>query len=316
MADINNDDEIDVDFSPFIRVYKDSRVERLFASPHVPPSTEDSATGVSSKDISISPNISARVYLPKLTSAAAGKLPILVYYHGGGFCLESAFSFLDHRYMNILVSESGAVAVSIEYRLAPEHPLPAGYEDGWEALLWVASHAGGDDNGFKESWLVEHGDVGKIVVAGDSAGGNIVHNVGMRAGKEGMKVSGGVLCFPYFWGSKEKGGAGEQSTPGKFWNFVHPTAEGGVDSPMINPMGESAPSLRGLGYSKLLVCVAEKDELREITLRYAEAVKNSGWKGDIEVVDVDGEEHCFQIFNPDSEKAKVVINRIASFIKA
>lgn len=318
MADsnINDDDNIAVDFSPFIRVYKDGRVERLFTSPHAPPSLEDSATGVSSKDLTISPNISARVYLPKLATAAQ-KLPILVYYHGGGFCLESAFSFYSHRYLNILVSKANAIAVSVEYRLAPEHPLPAGYEDCWEALRWVISHAGIDDQDqrvpVKEPWLVNHGDFEKIFVGGDSSGGNMAHNVAIRAGKENSKLLGAVLSFPYFWGSNVKGGA--QSTRGKFWDFVYPTAEGGIDNPMINPMAENAPSLSGLGCSKLHICVAEKDELREITLRYVEAVKKSGWKGEIEVVDVQGEDHCFQIINPDSEKAKDLINCIAAFIK-
>nr|GMD60201.1 2-hydroxyisoflavanone dehydratase-like [Ipomoea batatas]GMD63394.1 2-hydroxyisoflavanone dehydratase-like [Ipomoea batatas] len=84
---------------------------------------------------------------------------------------------------------------------------------------------------------------------------------------------------------------------------------------MVNPMAENAPSLAGLRCSKLYVCVAEKDELREISLRYVEAVKNSGWKGEIEVVDVEGEDHCFPILNPDTEKAKDIIKRIASFIQ-
>nr|GME12129.1 2-hydroxyisoflavanone dehydratase-like [Ipomoea batatas] len=269
MADITNTDDIAVDLSPFIRVYKDGRVERIYGHPHVPPSPEDSATGVSSKDITVSPNISVRVYLPKLATATQ-KLPVLVYYHGGGFCLESAFSSLYHRHLNILVSQANAIAISVEYRLAPEHPLPAGYEDCWEALQWVASHATNEGQHFpiKEPWLVNHGDFERIFVGGDSAGGNIVHNVAIRAGKEPLnqnsKLLGGILSFPYFWSSNEKG---------------------------------------------------EKDELREISLRYVEAVKKSGWKGEIEVVDVEGEDHCFPILNPDTEKAKDIIKRIASFIQ-
>ncbi|RAL38004.1 hypothetical protein DM860_000698 [Cuscuta australis] len=322
-------EEIAVDLSPFIRVYKGGRVERLFASPRVAPSAseDDSETGgVSSKDVTISADVSARIYLPK--PPAAGKLPILVYFHFGGFCLESAFSFRNHRYLNALVSESGVVAVSVEYRLAPEHPLPAAYDDAFEALRWVASHAAGDQNGFLdsrmpvsqrvqrpalESWLVDHGDIGRIFLAGDSAGGNIVHNVAMRAGKQGIPaLAGGILCFPYFWGSTEKGG--KQGRLSKTWDLVCPTAEGGIDSPMINPTAENAPSLSGLDRCpKILVCVAEKDDLREIGVRYVGAVKRSGWKGKIDILDVEGEGHCFQVLNPDSENAK---RRIASFISA
>nr|GMD72598.1 2-hydroxyisoflavanone dehydratase-like [Ipomoea batatas] len=318
MADISNTDDIAVDLSPFIRVYKDGRVERIYGYPHVPPSPEDSTTGVSSKDITVSPNISVRVYLPKLATATQ-KLPILVYYHGGGFCLESAFSSLYHRHQNILVSQANAIAVSVEYRLAPEHPLSAGYEDCWEALQWVTSHATNDAQHvpIKEPWLVNHGDFERIFVGGDSAGGNIVHNVAIRAGKEPLnqnsKLLGGILSFPYFWSSNEKGG--EQSAAYKVWDLVYPTARGGIDNPTVNPMAENAPSLAGLRCSKLYVCVAEKDELREISLRYVEAVKKSGWEGEIEVVDVEGEDHCFPILNPDTEKAKDIIKRIASFIQ-
>ncbi|KAH7842635.1 hypothetical protein Vadar_007578 [Vaccinium darrowii] len=81
---------------PILRVYKDGTVERFVGSPFVPPSPEDPTTDVSSKDTTISPLVSARLYLPKLSSPTHQKnLPILVYFHGGGFCIESAFSFLN-----------------------------------------------------------------------------------------------------------------------------------------------------------------------------------------------------------------------------
>ncbi|CAN1142561.1 2-hydroxyisoflavanone dehydratase, partial [Linum perenne] len=97
--------------------------------------------GVFSKDVSISdlPKVSARLYLPN-SIPQDKKLPILVYFHGGAFCIESAFSSSHLRYLNSLSAEAHALVVSVEYRLAPEHPLPAAYDDSWAALLWVASH--------------------------------------------------------------------------------------------------------------------------------------------------------------------------------
>ncbi|MCE2055994.1 hypothetical protein HAX54_043899 [Datura stramonium] len=123
--------EVVTDLSPVIRVYKDGRVERIFRSPHVPPSPEDSATGVSSKDLNISSDLKARIYVPKLSTVTADneKLPILVYYH--------------------------------EYRLAPEHPLSAIYDDSWTALQWVGSHVLVNPKFEKEEWLIEHGDFEK-----------------------------------------------------------------------------------------------------------------------------------------------------------
>ncbi|WRX21238.1 Alpha/beta hydrolase fold-3 - like 10 [Theobroma cacao] len=262
-----------------IKLYKDGSVERLFGSPYVPPSPEpDPETGVSSKDITISDNplISARLYLPKLTQPHE-KLPILVYFHAGGFCLESAFSFFDLRYLNALVSEARVVAVSVEYRLAPEHPLPAAYEDCWAALQWVASHSL-DNEIKKDSWLLNHGDFDRIFIGGDSAGGNIVHNIALQAGAEGLK------------------------------------APGGIDNALINPLGPGKPSLAGLGCSRLLVCVAEKDQLRDFGVLYYDAVKESGWQGEIELFEVKGEDHAFHILDFGKENSKIMIKRLASFL--
>ncbi|KAK9933388.1 hypothetical protein M0R45_020586 [Rubus argutus] len=249
--------------------YKDAR-----SSPHVPPSLQDPETGVSSKDITISHNplISARLYLPQ-NQTQTQKLPILVYFHGGRFYRESAFSFLHHRYLNRLVSEAQVLAISVEYRLAPESPLPAAYEDSWAALQWVASHSlNQEGTSPKEPWLVDFGDFDRLYIGGDSAGGNIVHNIAMKAGVEslngGVKILGGFLSHPYFWGSKPigsepKGEDFAKSLPCLVWNFVYPSADGGIDNPIINPMVSGAPSLAGLGCSRLLVCVAGKDELRD-----------------------------------------------------
>nr|WRU92870.1 HID3 [Amsonia hubrichtii] len=312
--------EIVVDLSPSIRVYKDGTVDRMFSSPYVPPSAEDPSTGVSSKDISVSSQVSARIYIPKVTDPNQ-KLPILVYFHCGGFCLESAFSSINHRYMNLLVSEAKVLAISVEYRLAPEHPLPAAYEDCWEVLKWVASHVLEKSDMDKEPWLINHGNFDKLHIGGDSAGGNIVHHMAMKAGDQilpgEVKILGGFLSFPYFWGSRfESTEANQRSLEYRFWELVYPSAPGGIDNPMINPVADDAPSLSSIGCSRFCICVAEKDELREPTFLYVEALKKSSWTGEVELVDVEGEGHCFQLFNPDSEEARNLIKLLASFINA
>ncbi|XP_050255920.1 tuliposide B-converting enzyme 1, amyloplastic-like [Quercus robur] len=315
--------EVAIELLPLIRVYKDGSVERLEGTPIVPPSPDqDPETGVSSKDVTISedPSISARLYLPKLTSHNQNqKFPILVFFHGGGFCIESAFSSLYHCYLGNLVSQINVAVVSVEYRLAPEHPLPAAYEDCWAALQWVASQSAGND---KDPWLTNSGDFERIFIGGDSAGGNIVHNIAMRAGVEslpcGVKVLGAYLVHPYFWSSKPIGSESkevhEKSLPSLVWNFVYPSVTGGVDNPMINPEGPGAPSLAGLGCDRLLVCVAGKDLLRDRGVWYVDMVRKSGWKGEIELFEVEGEDHVFHIFNIETENAKAMAKRLASFI--
>ncbi|XP_062108400.1 2-hydroxyisoflavanone dehydratase-like [Humulus lupulus] len=330
---VTSNKEIVTEILPFVRVYKDGTVERLTESPFVPPSPynqHDPETGVpvSSKDILISrePTIGARLFLPNLppnhNQTTKEKLPILVYFHGGGFFFESAFSADHHQFLNSLVSEAKVIAVSVEYRLAPEHHLPIAYEDCWIALQRVASlsstqHKNNDI--FEEPWLTDHGDFGRIFLGGDSAGANIAHNIAMRVGKEGLqngvKVLGAFLTHPLFWGSSEEDRDEKtMSLINVVWNFVYPSAPCGIDNPMMNPEGPESPSLAGIGCSRLLVSVAEKDVLRERGIRYYEAVRESGWNGEIELVDVEGEDHAFQILHGDTYNSKNLVKRLARFL--
>jgi acetyl esterase len=100
--------------------------------------------------------VPVRVYRP----SAAVNLPILVVFHGGGWVIGSA-----EQYDGIarwFANASGAVVVSVDYRLAPEHPYPAPLDDCFTALKWAAAHA--SEIG---------GDASRIAVGGDSAGGNL-----------------------------------------------------------------------------------------------------------------------------------------------
>lgn len=210
--------------------------------------------------------------------------------------------------MNRLASLARTVIVSVEYRLAPEHPLPTAYEDSWEALNWVGS--------LSDPWLASHGDLEALFVGGDSAGGNIVHNIIMRASNEKLhndvKILGAFLSHPYFLDDKS---SKELELAYKIWEFVYPDAPGGPDSPLINPVGAGGTGLCRVGCGRVLVIVAEKDELRDGNVRYYEAVKKSGFKGEIELFEVKGEGHCFHIFDPVSENAKLVFEKLVSFLR-
>ncbi|RVT89716.1 alpha/beta hydrolase [Sphingomonas crocodyli] len=123
-------------------------------------------------------SIGIRIYTPQ----GDGPFPIVAYYHGGGFVigdLEVADAIC-----RAIASGTGAVLVSVDYRLAPEHPFPAANDDAWDALNWIVDHAA-DLNG----------DPARIAVAGDSAGANISASMTLRARAAGLPLAAQVLMY-------------------------------------------------------------------------------------------------------------------------
>lgn len=105
---------------PLLRIYEDGRVERLMGTSTVPPSLDDPETHVQSKDVVFNPKekLSSRVYLPKSDK----KIPLLLYFHGGAFFIESAFSPTYHGYLNKIARAANVLIVSVDYRLAQSIP--------------------------------------------------------------------------------------------------------------------------------------------------------------------------------------------------
>uniref|UniRef100_A0ACD5XSX0 Uncharacterized protein n=1 Tax=Avena sativa TaxID=4498 RepID=A0ACD5XSX0_AVESA len=313
-------DEVILDAPNFIRVYKSRRVERFLRVDFAAPGT-DAATGVSSKEVTILPEtgLSARIYLPPAPAGGQqGKVPVLVFFHGGGFCLGSAFDAAVHGHANQLAARGRAMVVSVEYRLAPEHPVPALYGDAWVALQWVAAHAAGQG---PEPWLTAHADFGRVHVGGESAGANIAHHAAMRAGAEelghGVKVSALVLIHPYFLGgdsseSDEMGMAVHRELV-RLWPVVCPGTSG-CDDPWINPMAEGAPSLAGLGCGRALVCVGGKDPMRGRGRLYVEKLMASGWQGEVGVWEADEQGHGFHLIQPTCLEAEAQVRVVAEFL--
>jgi acetyl esterase/lipase len=102
--------------------------------------------------------IPVRIYWPPI--AQHDNLPVVVFYHGGGWAIGDLDTHDPVARAHAVGAE--AIVVSVDYRLAPEHPYPQGIDDSWAALQWVGEHA--SELG---------GDPARLAVAGDSAGGNI-----------------------------------------------------------------------------------------------------------------------------------------------
>ncbi|KAL2460230.1 putative carboxylesterase [Abeliophyllum distichum] len=309
-----NSTDILYEVYPFIRVYQNGTIHRFIGTERVPASF-DPTTGVKSKDIQISPelNLLARFYIPE---NASHKLPLLIYIHGGGFFTESAFSPTYHRHLNSLVAKANVIALSIEYRLAPENPLPITYEDSWIALKWAVSHSKGNGH---EVWLNNYADFGRVYLGGDSAGANIVHNMAMRVGLEspeyGVKLSGVFLNCPYFTGKNPIGNEianmNGRNTIVNIWLRAYPNSTG-LDDPLVNPVMD--PKLSKLGCKRVLIFVSGNDFLRDRGWYYKEALYKSGWTGNANVVEAKGEDHVFNLIYPTSPKAIHMLKTLASFL--
>ncbi|KAJ8504209.1 hypothetical protein OPV22_005095 [Ensete ventricosum] len=314
------EDEIVFELLPLIRIYKSGRVERYQDNETVPASV-DPATGVSSKDVVIvaETGVSARLYVPDLGGDGQRRIPVLVYFHGGAFCIGNPFMPMFHNYLNSLVARAHVVAVSVNYRLAPEHPIPAAYEDSWKALRWVASHANGGPG--PDRWLADHADFDRLFLAGDSAGANIAHHMAMRVGAEGLErgvhVQRVVLVHPYFLGSEpvESAAINPEMTARleRFWKLACPTAVAGVDDPMINPLADGAPSLAGMGCKRVLVCVLAEDVLRDRGRAYCHRLREKWW-GEVELYETDGKGHTFHFLDPTCEEALAQDRAICCFL--
>ncbi|KAJ1289987.1 hypothetical protein BS78_02G207200 [Paspalum vaginatum] len=324
----NPDDSIVAfDFSPYLIMYKSGRVHRLDGTARCSAGV-DEATGVTSKDVVIdnATGLAARMYLPsgggtkrKDLGSSSSRLPVLVFFHGGAFVIESAFTPLYHAYLNAVAAKAGLVAVSVEYRLAPEHRLPTAYEDSWQALNWVARNAASGP----EPWLRDRGNLSRLFLAGDSAGANIAHNMAMRAGTAGSGLDGGaavtglLLLDPYFWGKRPV--AGETTDPATrrqyeaTWAFIC-GGRYGIDDPLVDPLSMPASEWRRLACSHVAVTTSGRDDFRPRALAYAAALNGSGWGGEIEQYETPGERHVYFLDRPKDPDSVKELAFVTAFL--
>ncbi|KAK8930695.1 putative carboxylesterase 2 [Platanthera zijinensis] len=281
------------DFSPLFRQYKSGRVERLAGTAIAAPAPVDPATGVATKRVVIDPitPVSACLYLPPNLQASSGAVPLLLYFHGGAFCIQSAFSPTYHPHLTALAARANLLVVSVDYRLAPEHPLPAAYDDCWAAINWAFSRA--------DPWLADHGDLRRVFLAGDSAGANIAHRMALRAGAEGTgPFEGMALVHPYFWGSEaivgETEDVGMRAWMAGLWRAVCGGAKG-LDEKWIDPAKEEEKAVMRMACRRVMVCVAERDLMRARGRAYWEMLKRSQWGGEAEIMETKAEGHVFHL---------------------
>ncbi|CAO2177276.1 unnamed protein product [Urochloa humidicola] len=160
--------------------------------PLVPPS---SAGAVISRDVTLDASLGTylRLFLPNPAPPPQTKLPVVLFFHGGGFVLFSPATAFYHAHCEAMAAAVPCLVASLDYRLAPEHRLPAAYDDAVSALTWLLAGADADP------WITAHADLSRCYLMGCSSGGNMAFFAGLRS-KSAGGVRGLVLHQPYLGG--------------------------------------------------------------------------------------------------------------------
>jgi acetyl esterase len=241
-----------------------------------------------------------RVYRP------TGATPVgtVLWVRGGGFVMGS---LTTEQVPAPLALASGCAVVSVEYRLAPEHPFPAALEDSRAALGWVAEHA-----------PALGGGVGRVAVGGESAGGNLAAVLALTArDRRSPDLALQVLLYPMtartFDGPSRHDPAVSPIAPPEAieWLWRQYLGERDGSSPLVSPL--RAETLAGL--PPALVITAEYDLLRDEGEAYAHRLERAGVP--VELRRYDGMHHGFVDWHGEIDAAGECIHHMgAAFRRA
>ncbi|TVU41507.1 hypothetical protein EJB05_15033, partial [Eragrostis curvula] len=270
-----------------------------------------------------------RVYRPTAGAREEGgskKLPVLVYFHGGGFCIASYEVPNFHADALRLAAELPALVLSADYPLAPEHRLPAAHDDAESVFAWLRAQAA-SGAAAADPWLAASADFDRVFVCGDSAGGNITHHIAMQHGLGRLalapaRLAGCVMLWPYF--------AGEERTPSEaaslddagdfmgtvlleqMWRLALPVGAT-RDHPAANPFSPgSVPLHEATAFPPALVVDADRDVLHDRIVDYIARLKAAGKPVDLVVFA--GQGHGFFVYKPWGEASDELIRVIRRFV--
>jgi acetyl esterase len=242
-----------------------------------------------------------RVYRP----SDAPDLPILVWFHGGGMVIGDLDTH-DHLCRE-LANRVTCVIVSVDYRLAPEHPFPASLDDAQVALDWVAEHA--SEIG---------GDASRLAVGGDSAGGTIAAVMARSASERGRpSLRAQLLVYPVTdwgenppWESRTSNAEGYLLTSALMdWFRERYLPTGETDDPRQSPI--SSPNFEGL--APAVVVTAEFDPLHDEGVAYHERLLEAGTTS--RLLDYPGAIHLFFQLGPLTQIGRRAVDEAAAALR-
>jgi acetyl esterase len=247
-------------------------------------------------------DIPLRVYTP--VAAGADALPVLIYFHGGGFVIGDLETHdgLCRQFAN----EGGLRVIAVDYRLAPEHKFPAALDDAFAAVQWIEKHA-------SELGI----DANHIAVGGDSAGGALAAEITQLAKAKGApKIAFQLLMFPVTQIGKETASLREYAV-GYFldkatldWFFGHYIPDGTDKADTrVSPLNAD---LKGL--PPAYVMLGGYDPLHDEGLAYAKKLQDAGVK--VEIADYEGMVHCFIYMQAVLPQAVGAVTTAAKAVRA
>ncbi|XP_037417576.1 probable carboxylesterase 15 [Triticum dicoccoides] len=312
------------DLLGLVQILSDGSVVRGDESVLGPKEPFPDVPGVQWKDVvyHAAHGLRVRVYRPTSVVAGGDKLPVLVYFHGGGYCLGSFAQPTFHSFCLRAASELPAVVLSVQYRLAPEHRLPAAIDDGAAFLSWLRGQA--ELGAGADPWLAESACFAQTFLSGVSAGANLSHHLIVQVASARLEVSpvrivGYVLLSAFFTGAERT--AAEADPPSdvflplelsdQLWHMSLPVGAS-RDHPVANPFGPESPSLAPLELPPALVVAPLGDVLRDRSLGYAARLKDMG--KDVELVEFEGQQHGFSVRQPFGQAADELMRVLRRFV--
>lgn len=258
--------------------------------------------------------IPARMYVP----AGDGPFPTVAYYHGGGFVLGNIES--HDNLCRLLAARSECVVVSVEYRLAPEHPWPAGLEDCYATAKWLEANAeelSDDIDGRSPAAGGASLLSGSLAVAGDSAGGNLAATVSLLARERGMPdIDCQLLLYPttaYLepMPSRAQNASGYILTASDLLWFLEQYVTREIDAynPLAFPL--QARDLSRLPPAFVMTCGF--DPLRDEGITYAERLRKAGC--DVQHSNYESMVHGFLNMDGLIDRTEDGINETAAYLQ-
>jgi acetyl esterase len=243
--------------------------------------------------------VPVRVYRP----SAEDGLPVVVYFHGGGWVIGSVDVY--DSVTRGLANAANATVVSVDYRLAPEHPYPAPLDDCWTALQWVA-----------ENTTQFEADPNRVAIAGDSAGGNLAATCALMARDAHLDLALQALVYPVtdaglIHPSHTENAEGYLLEEKQMEWFVECYTRGGadIDDWHISPLRADDVS----GVAPALVITAEYDVLRDEGEAYADRLADAGVP--VEHKRYDGMIHAFFALPTVLDDGKAAMQQVAAALR-